>query len=358
MKFKKYLPVILPIAAGIVIGAAILAVKPNTGKRLGDLIYSSHLLSEGYSYAVSRAAPSVVNIYVANMNKDYTKPDKNSITTSASGVVIDRQGLIITNYHVVPYGNEPNKAIWVQTRDGKLLNALVAGSDRRTDLAILVVNDTTLTPISICETEPKVGDIVLAIGNPNNLGQTVTHGIISATSRSGSGLLTKDQMNIRQGVQDLIQTDAPINAGNSGGALVNTKGQLLGINTASFSGASSYGIGFSVPVKLVEYVKNEIIQHGRVARGYLGIADDENFILGGASGVKIDYIDPQGPAFGVLKVGDIIKSVNGVTISDVKVLIDMVSQSKPGRTLEFTIERDDVIKVLNITLAEDKTSVE
>ena len=166
--------------------------------------------------------------------------------------------------------------------------ALVAGSDRRTDLAILVVNDTTLTPISICETEPKVGDIVLAIGNPNNLGQTVTHGIISATSRSGSGLLTKDQMNIRQGVQDLIQTDAPINAGNSGGALVNTKGQLLGINTASFSGASSYGIGFSVPVKLVEYVKNEIIQHGRVARGYLGIADDENFVLGGSSGLPLE----------------------------------------------------------------------
>lgn len=358
MKSKKFLPVLVPIAAGILIGIIILVIKPSTGKRLGDLIYSNSVASEGYSYAVSKAAPSVVNIYVANMNEDYSRPDLNSITTSASGVVIDKSGIIITNYHVVAYGDEPNKAIWVQTRDGKLLNALVAGSDRRTDLAVLIVNDTSLTPIAVSSSEPKVGDIVLAIGNPNNLGQTVTHGIVSATSRSGSGLLTRDKMNIRQGVQDLIQTDAPINQGNSGGALINTKGQLVGINTASFSGESSYGIGFSVPVKLVEYVKNEILMHGKVARGYLGIADDENSVLGGAAGVKIDYIDPQGPAFGILKIGDIITAVEGTRITEVKTLIDMVTKSKPGRTLEFKILRDNEPKVLKITLSEDNTSVE
>src|SRR5574344_2183543 len=355
---KKSFPFIFPIVAGLVVGAVVLAINPSTGKKLGDIIYSSGVSVEGYFYAVNKAAPSVVNIYVAKLNEDYTKPDTSSITISASGVVINKHGVVVTNYHVVPSGNEPNKAIWVQTREGKLFKAFVLGCDRRTDIAVLKIENTSLPPITIAKHDPKVGDIVLAIGNPNNLGQTVTHGIISALARSGSGLLTKDQMNIRQGVQELIQTDAPINQGNSGGALVNTQGSLVGINTASFNSENTYGIGFSVPVKLVNSVVDQILQHGKVERGYLGISDDETNPFNSEKGVTIGFIDPQGPAFGVLKVGDVVTKVNDNKIKDVRELIDLISQSKPGRILRLEIVRNNEVRTESITLAEDNTLVE
>lgn len=355
---KKTLPFLIPMAVGIIAGVAVLLVKPSTGKKLGDLIYSSGISTEGYSYAVNKAAPSVVNIYVANLKDDYSSPDPNSITSSASGVIMDKHGIIVTNYHVVPSGNEPNKAIFVQTRDGKVMKAFVVGCDRRTDIAVLNVTNATLTPITPAKNEPNIGDIALAIGNPNNLGQTVTHGIISAVSRSGSGLLSKGQMNIRQGVQELIQTDAPINQGNSGGALINTKGNLIGINTASFSGDNTYGIGFAVPVKMVIEVMNEILRHGKVERGYLGISDDDTTALDSELGVRIGYVDPEGPAFGILKIGDLITKVDGYNVKNVRELIDLVSKSKPNTVLNFELKRDGKVKQEKVTLAEDNTSVD
>ena len=308
---KKSLPFLIPVAVGVIVGVAVLLIKPSTGKKLGDLIYSSGISTEGYSYAVNKAAPSVVNIYVATLKEDYTTPAPNSITSSASGVIMDKHGIIVTNYHVVPSGNEPN-----------------------------------------------IGDIALAIGNPNNLGQTVTHGIISAVSRSGSGLLSKDQMNIRQGVQALIQTDAPINQGNSGGALVDTRGNLIGINTASFSGDNTYGIGFAIPVKMVREVMDEILRHGKVERGYLGISDDETTALDSESGVRIGYVDPEGPAFGILKIGDLITKVDGYSVQNVRELIDLVSKSKPNTVMNFEIKREGKVKQEKVTLAEDNTSVD
>lgn len=359
MKINKTIATLsFPIVAGVLIGGALLLINPQLGKNIGNVIYSSGVSVEGFSYAVNKAAPCVVNIYVANLNEDYTEPDTNSITSSASGVVMTDNGYIVTNYHVVPLGNEPNKAIWVQTREGKLYQAFIVGCDRRTDIAVLKVEANNLPSISIAKKTPHIGDIVLAIGNPNNLGQTVTHGIISALSRSGSGLLTHDQMNIRQGVQELIQTDAPINQGNSGGALVDTKGNLVGINTASFTSESSYGIGFSVPVKLVKQVMNEIIRHGKVERGYLGISDSSKKSLNGEKGVTVGYIDPQGPAFGVLKLGDVITRVNYQNIHDVKQLIDLISKSKPGTKLNFEVNRNGNVINEDITLIEDNTSVD
>ena len=247
----------------------------------------------------------------------------------------------------------------MQTRDGKVMKAFVVGCDRRTDIAVLTVSeDTTLTPITPAKNEPNIGDIALAIGNPNNLGQTVTHGIISAVSRSGSGLLSKDQMNIRQGVQALIQTDAPINQGNSGGALVDTRGNLIGINTASFSGDNTYGIGFAIPVKMVREVMDEILRHGKVERGYLGISDDETTALDSENGVRIGYVDPEGPAFGILKVGDLITKVDGYSLQNVRELIDLVSKSKPNTVMNFEIKREGKVKQEKVTLAEDNTSVD
>ena len=355
---RKLLPFIIPVTAGIIVGSAVLLIKPSTGKKIGDLIYSQSVSVEGYSYAVNKAAPSVVNIYVSDLNEDYTKPNTDSITSSASGVIMDRSGIVVTNYHVVPSGNEPNKAIWVQTRDGQVVQGFVVGCDRRTDIAVLKIDAHKLVAATPVTREVNVGDIVLAIGNPNNLGQTVTHGIISALARSGTGLLTKDKMTIRQGVQDLIQTDAPINLGNSGGALVDTQGNLIGINTASFSTETTYGIGFTIPVSLVQKVMNEIITHGKVERGYLGISDSENNQLGGNDGITVGFVDPQGPAFGILKIGDVITKVNGQKLTNVKELIEIVTNSKPGVALNFDLIRDGSEIKKSVTLIEDNTSVD
>ncbi len=355
---RKLLPFIIPVTAGIIVGSAVLLIKPSTGKKIGDLIYSQSVSVEGYSYAVNKAAPSVVNIYVADLNEDYTKPNTDSITSSASGVIMDRSGIVVTNYHVVPSGNEPNKAIWVQTRDGQVVQGFVVGCDRRTDIAVLKIDAHKLVAATPVTREVNVGDIVLAIGNPNNLGQTVTHGIISALARSGTGLLTKDKMTIRQGVQDLIQTDAPINLGNSGGALVDTQGNLIGINTASFSTETTYGIGFTIPVSLVQKVMYEIITHGKVERGYLGISDSENNQLGGNDGITVGFVDPQGPAFGILKIGDVITKVNGQKLTNVKELIEIVTNSKPGVALNFDLIRDGSEIKKSVTLIEDNTSVD
>ncbi len=373
LKRKILLYVLPPLATGIIAGISALALNPNIGESIGESIYAKNFDLQSYSYAVAKAAPSVVNIYVQRLNNDYSsgKRDIKSIVTSASGVVISSDGYIVTNYHVIPSVNEPNTAIWVQAQDGQTFQAFVIGYDRRTDIAVLKIDATNLQAISINLNEvPQVGDVVLAIGNPNNLGQTVTHGIISATARTGSGLLTREQMDIREGLQDLIQTDAPINKGNSGGALVNTRGNLVGVNTASFNDdvTGIYGIGFSVPTKLVVYVVNEIIKQGRVIRGYLGISDDGTHNLPNKIvGVKIGYIDPLGPAANSdLQVGDIIIGVNGKKIINLRSLIDIISSTPPNTALDLKlvrVDKNDDKKIskpfyVSITVVEDKANID
>ncbi len=361
---KFWLQLLSPVAIGLVAGAGTLIFYPNLGENLGSFIYSHGQEPTSYSYAVAKAAPSVVNIYVSTLNHDYSAADSaGTITMSASGVIMSSDGYIVTNYHVVPSGNEPNKAIWAQTRDGKVYQAFVIGYDRRTDIAILKIQHNHISPIPIdLREKTNVGDVVLAIGNPNNLGQTVTHGIVSATSRSGSGLLTREQMHIREGLQDLIQTDAPINQGNSGGALINTSGNMIGINTASFTSAryGTYGIGFAVPTRLVVHVMNEIIKHGRVIRGYLGISDDGTTVLDNKTvGVKVGYIDPQGPAANSnLRLGDVIIGVDDKQIANLRNLIDIISSNKPGTVLNFSVKRGSQTLEIPITLAEDRASID
>lgn len=365
---KKLLYLLIPAFLGIVAGVIILLVNPKAGQRVGDLLYSTGVNVDSYAYAVARAAPSVVNIYVTSLNPGYTsqkngtEDEPSEISNSASGVIMRSDGYIVTNYHVVPSLNEPNQAVWAMTRSGTLYQAFVIGYDKRTDIAVLKVDAEGLPtiPLQGARHEVQVGDIALAIGNPNNLGQTVTHGIISATARSGSGLIARNQMNIREGVQDLIQTDAPINNGNSGGALVNTAGEMIGINTASFNGYQTYGIGFAVPTKLVVSVMNEIISHGRVIRGYLGISDDGSVPLPNQQGVgvKVGFVDYSGPANGILRVGDIIYEVNSQRISSLKELIELISGSKPGAVLEFKVIRGDEELTLSVELAEDKPGID
>lgn len=361
---KKTLFYALPAAVGIASGAGILMINPEVGSTLGSVIYSQGQEKASYAYAVNRAAPSVVNIYVATLNHDYSGQSTGTITTSASGVIMTSTGYIVTNYHVIPSVNAPNTSIFAQSRDGNVYQAFIVGYDRRTDIAVLKIEGQNLPPIPVDPDEDvQVGDVVLAIGNPNNLGQTVTHGIVSATARSGSGLLTREQMNIREGLQDLIQTDAPINLGNSGGALIDTTGNMVGINTASFNSMryGTYGIGFAVPTKLVTYVMNEIIKHGRVIRGYLGISDDGAAQLPDSQeiGVRVGYIDPFGPAAGTdLRVGDYIVSVNGKSVDSVRALIDEVSGSAPGTELKFTVNRNGQELIIPVVLAEDRPNVD
>ncbi len=341
-----------------------LMLNPDIGSTIGSTIYSQGVADVSYAYAVSRAAPSVVNIYVTTLNHDYSGQSTNTATTSASGVIMSANGYIVTNYHVIPSVNAPNTSIFVQTRDGKVYQAFIAGYDRRTDIAVLKIDATGLPPIPVdLDDDVQVGDVVLAIGNPNNLGQTVTHGIISATARSGSGLLSRDLMNIREGLQDLLQTDAPINQGNSGGALINTVGNLVGINTASFNNQryGTYGIGFAVPTPLVTYVMGEIIKHGRVIRGYLGISDesDEPVPVSGIPGVRIGYIDPFGPAAGTdLQVGDYVIGVDDTAVSDVRSLIDIISGSAPGTELHIRVNRNGTELTIPVVLAEDRPNVD
>ncbi|MBQ9273533.1 MAG: trypsin-like peptidase domain-containing protein [Succinivibrio sp.] len=363
--FKKLMFILSPIIIGVAIGVGILLVDPKAGQNVGDLLYSKSMSVESFSSAVARAAPSVVNIYVTTLNKDYSSPERDlsEITTSASGVIMSSDGYIVTNYHVVPSMTAPNQAVWAMTREGHLYQAFIVGYDRRTDIAVLKVEANGLPPIPMDNKyEAQVGDVVMAIGNPANLGQTVTHGIVSATSRSGSGLLTRNQMNIRDGLQDLIQTDAPINSGNSGGALINTAGNMVGVNTANINSSQTYGIGFAVPTKLVREVMDEIIKHGRVIRGYLGISDDGSVRmpdnLGGGVGVRVALVDSYGPAHNLLQAGDIIFEVNDHKLSNLKELIGIVSQSKPGSKLQFKVIRAAQIIEVTVTLTEDRAYVE
>lgn len=362
---KWFTFLVFPLVLGLLAAVITLAINPNIGQSVGNRLYSANKDIQTYSYAVARSSPSVVNIYVSQLNHDYSgmASQPTEITTSASGVIVSEDGYILTNYHVIPSLSEPNKAVWVQTIDGMIQQAFIVGYDRRTDLAVLKINAKNLSPIPIDPNyNPQVGDIVLAIGNPNNLGQTVTHGIISATARSGSGLLTRERMNIREGMQDLIQTDAPINSGNSGGALVNTNGDLVGINTASFTNPryGIYGIGFAIPTPLVVTVFQEILNHGRVVRGYLGISDenDQLQVDNRIKGVKVGYVDPQGPAAPFIQQGDIIIQVDSRTINNVRELIDIISHSRPGTRLNITVQRNRQILQFPIVLAEDNPSLD
>jgi len=257
-------------------------------------------------------------------------------TNLGSGVIISADGYIITNQHLIEGADE----ILVSLSDGRSGQAVLIGKDKDTDIAILRIPINGLSPIKVAYNQPvRVGDVVLAIGNPLNVGQTVTMGIISATGRNRLGLNT---------FENFIQTDAAINPGNSGGALVDARGQLIGINTAIFSQTGgSQGIGFAIPISIALDIMQQIIDQGKVTRGWIGVegsavtaraamaTGDPNIKGALILGVFID-----GPADKAgIRADDIVTAVNGESVVGVRDLLEKITLHKPGDIIEVTIYR-------------------
>ncbi|MGA0798947.1 MAG: S1C family serine protease [Steroidobacteraceae bacterium] len=306
-------------------------------------------LEGSYSSAVRLAAPAVVNIYVErvvaervpyNFLQDpfgefwprYRRRVEQSL---GSGVIVDPSGQIVTNHHVIADANQ----IRVQLADGRVAEAKVVGRDPDTDLALLRIDLANLPSIRLGRSDAlAVGDIVLAIGNPIGLSQTVTQGIVSATGRAQLGLAT---------FENFIQTDAPINVGNSGGALINNRGELIGINTAVIAKTLGVeGIGFAIPVNLVRGVINEINTRGRVVRGWIGIPTDtvdeaRAKSLGlPAAGVVIVRMANNSPAQRAgLRPGDLILSIDGKAPKDAREVLLRIADTTPGEPLKIEWQR-------------------
>ncbi len=254
-----------------------------------------------------------------------------------SGVIVSPEGYILTNYHVVEAADD----IEVAVNDGRKLKAKVIGSDPETDLAVLKVNADKLPAIVFGQMDGiRVGDVVLAIGNPFGVGQTVTMGIVSALGRSHLGINT---------FENFIQTDAAINPGNSGGALVDAQGNLIGINTAIYSrSGGSLGIGFAIPVSTAKSIMEQIIQTGTVTRGWIGVEAQEitaelaeSFGLPDASGALIAGVLRGSPADGAgIKPGDILLAVGGKEVKDPQVMLDLIAELKPGASVHFKLRRN------------------
>ncbi|MEM7254908.1 MAG: Do family serine endopeptidase [Pseudomonadota bacterium] len=255
-----------------------------------------------------------------------------------SGVVIDaKKGLVVTNHHVIAQAEQ----ITVTLRDGRRLSAKLMGSDADTDVALLKVEPDNLTSIPLADSSQlKVGDFVVAIGNPFGLGQTVTSGIVSALGRSGLGI---------QGFEDFIQTDASINVGNSGGALVNLRGELVGINTAILApNGGNVGIGFAIPSNMTMSIVNELVEHGRVRRGLLGVATQDmtptvasHFGLPDVPGALIVQVAPESPAWVAgLRPGDILTRIGSHPIRDAGDVGNAIGLSRVERELNVIVVRN------------------
>lgn len=333
--------------------------EPVDTKKLGE---NPNAAVASYHNAVAVAAQSVVNIYTTQkieehpymndpMMRRYFEyhgiPNGESDNTNlGSGVIISQDGYIVTNSHVISKADN----IIVMLNDGRKATAKVIGSDVESDLAVIKVDLTGLKPLGFREQSTQVGDVVLAIGNPFGVGQTVTQGIISATGRTGLGINT---------VEDFIQTDAAINPGNSGGALVDAYGQLVGINTAIFSrSGGSMGIGFAIPTEIVKLVMNGIIKDGKVHRGWLGIElqssmKDPTKLGDDTQGVEVMNVMRDGPAAKAgLQKGDIITAMDNKPVDDANTLIQMVARKAPNSVVNLQVMRNKAQSSVNVTLVE------
>jgi serine protease Do len=272
-----------------------------------------------------------------------------------SGVIVSPEGYILTNNHVV----EGATTVKVLLSDKREFTAKIVGTDPQTDVAVVKIDGNSLPVLPLSGTTPQVGDIALAIGNPFGIGQTVTMGIVGATGRNLGGTIEQ--------YEDFIQTDAAINPGNSGGALINTRGELIGINTAIISGSGgNQGIGFAVPVTLAKNIMDQLMRTGKVTRGYIGaMLQDVDpglakaFHLPNQNGAVITNIEPNSPAEkGGLKGGDVIVSVNGEPVSDVAGLRLRVASFAPGTAVKFHVLREGQPHDVTVTLAERPANLE
>jgi serine protease DegS len=304
-----------------------------------------------YYDAISTAAPSVVNVYARQIRTTQTNPlfqdpllrrffgdqtpDQKINNNLGSGVILNDSGYLLTNSHVIKEADD----VQITLNDGRQAEAKVVGVDTETDLAVLHIELDNLPVAAIGNSDLlKVGDVVLAIGNPYNFGQTVTQGIVSATRRNRVGI------NL---IEDFIQTDAAINPGNSGGALINARGELVGINTAIYSNSGgSQGIGFAIPIDLAIDVMQQLIRKGYVERGWLGIVpqpvpvDIADALNLDNSGIFVTAVFRESPAAlaGVMP-GDIITRVNGNPLLDAQQAVQIISGFTPGELINLDIIR-------------------
>lgn len=328
------------VALGLLVALLLLLLVPSMRQHSPlSLDRSSDEAPASYNLAVRLAAPAVVNVY----NRSISDPARQrlAIRTLGSGVIMDHRGYILTNKHVI---NDADQII-VALQDGRVFEALLVGSDRLTDLAVLKINASNLPVIPISPKRmPHVGDVVLAIGNPYNLGQTITQGIISATGRVGLN---------PSGRQNFLQTDASINRGNSGGALVNSLGELMGINTLSFAGdggETPEGLGFAIPTQLATKIMEKLIRDGRVIRGYIGISGRDNLPVHNPSvihpdqiqGIVVEDVASGGPAARAgIRVNDVIIAVNNKSAVSVLETMDQVAEIRPGTAVPVIVSRRD-----------------
>ena len=350
---------------------AVSAFKPELLPWRGNLITIQEIAPgavapkiASHSDAASKAMPSVVNIFTSKevpvrhpfMDDPVFRRffgDRSSgsqtrrVSSLGSGVIVSPQGYILTNHHVVEAADE----IEVALADGRTVRARTVGSDPETDLAVVKVDLKNLPAITFGRSDQaRVGDTVLAIGNPFGVGQTVTMGIVSALSRSHLGINT---------FENFIQTDAAINPGNSGGALVDGGGNLIGVNSAIYSrSGGSLGIGFAIPASLAKQVMEQIIQNGSVTRGWIGVEVQdltpelaESFKLPNVNGALIAGVLRGGPADRAgMKPGDILLAVNAKTLTDSSSMLNLVSALPPGKIAALKMLRNQTEVMLQVSV--------
>ena len=341
------------VAYGLAAAFVIVWLRPDLLQDGGAM----PLTGESYRQAVQRSAPAVVNVHTAKRVMDgglggrldnEFGPRDSIESTLGSGVFVEN-GYILTNHHVIS-GAE---AIQVALSDGRVAEAEIIGTDPDTDLALLRadISDPPGMPLGRSD-QLSVGDVVLAIGNPFGVGQTVTQGIVSATGRNSLGLST---------FENFIQTDAAINPGNSGGALINTRGELVGISTAIYTrGQGSNGIGFAVPVNLARGVMQQLLEHGRVIRGWLGV-DPQNltpelaeaFGLPDTRGVIVRDVYRDSPASAAgLQRGDTITHINGQAVANAREALTIIASTSPGEVVNLQGVRNGSAFVVKATIIE------
>lgn len=334
---------LLFVAQSIVVGLAVaflvVLVRPDLLPVAG---IAGNAATSSYADAIEISAPSVASVRTKRLVEYRARAEEvprfRVEQAVGSAVVIDPEGYLVTNFHVIAEAAE----IQVQLSDGRVANPEIVGVDAETDLALLKIDLGVVPAIPLgSSAQLRIGDVVLAIGNPVGLASSVTQGIVSATGRNYLLELTT--------FQDFIQTDAAINAGNSGGALVNVDGELIGINTAILAqDLSTEGIGFAIPVDLVRGVVDEIRQHGRVIRGYLGLQPDdmtraerEAQGLEGNVGIVLSIVFEGSPAETAgLREGDIIIAINGEPIVSQRQAQLLVAGTSPGDRVEVVGVRD------------------
>ena len=333
--------VLQSVVVGLAVAFLVVLVRPEL---LGAIGAGGNIAPASYADAVALSAPAVANVYTKRLVEATPPTDERTRfrveTSFGSAVGIDPTGYLVTNYHVVAQAAE----IRVQLSDGRIAMPELVGVDAETDLALLKVDVGEVPAVQFgSSAQLRIGDVVLAIGNPYGLTKSVTQGIVSGTGRGYLDNLTT--------FQNFIQTDAAINAGNSGGALVNVAGELVGINTAVLAqDPGTEGIGFAIPVDLVRGVIEEIKVHGRVIRGWMGLEPDdltkaERDAIGLENdvGILLSEIYEGGPADAAdLRAGDVIIEIDGQRIYSQRQALLLVTAAKPGDELELVGVRDGV----------------